>query len=232
MRLRPSHLALILTIGLHAGAVFVVALGLAQIAPKEIEAPTITLQLLEQPSRAPSPIQPARPQAPAPPKPAPAPTPAPVRAPAPVFETPRPSLQPTPQPTAVTAPAEPAPTKPAPPVAAPVVPAPPAPLAPPAPPAPPQRTEVSTASYAASNAKPKYPMIAKRNNEQGMVVLRVLVKQDGSAGRVEVKSSSGFERLDRAAVEAVETWHFNPATHDGKPVDEWYQVPIPFKLQN
>ncbi len=74
--------------------------------------------------------------------------------------------------------------------------------------------------------------MSKRLNEQGTVVLRVLVRSDGSAGTVEVKSSSGFSRLDQAAVDAVKTWRFNPATVDGKPIDEWYQVPIPFKLQN
>jgi protein TonB len=30
----------------------------------------------------------------------------------------------------------------------------------------------------------------------------------------------------------VQSWRFNPATSDGKPIAEWYQVSIPFKLQN
>ena len=102
---------------------------------------------------------------------------------------------------------------------------------PPSPPAPAPRTEVSiTANYAAGNAKPVYPTMSKRNGEQGTVVLRVMVRHDGTAGTVEVKSSSGFPRLDQSAVDAVKTWRFNPATVDGKAVDEWYQVPIPFKL--
>jgi protein TonB len=88
------------------------------------------------------------------------------------------------------------------------------------------------ASYSASNVKPVYPRMSQRLGEQGTVVLRVLVRGDGTAGAVEVKSSSGFTRLDQSAVDAVKTWRFNPATIDGKPVDEWYQVPIPFKLQN
>ena len=77
-----------------------------------------------------------------------------------------------------------------------------------------------------------YSRLSRRLREQGRVVLRVLVKSDGSAGSVEVKSSSGFPRLDQSAIDAVKSWRFNPATLDGKPVDEWYQVPIPFKLQN
>lgn len=89
-----------------------------------------------------------------------------------------------------------------------------------------------SASYGATNEKPKYPMMSKRIGEQGTVILRVLVKSDGSAGAVEVKISSNYPRLDQAALEAVKYWRFVPATSDGKPIDEWYQVPIPFKLQN
>jgi protein TonB len=74
--------------------------------------------------------------------------------------------------------------------------------------------------------------MSKRMGEQGTVVLRVLVKSDGTAGTVEVKSSSGFPRLDQSATEAVKSWRFNPATIDGMAVDEWYLLPIPFKLQN
>jgi len=74
--------------------------------------------------------------------------------------------------------------------------------------------------------------MSKRQNEQGTVVLHVQVKADGTAGRVEVKSSSGFPRLDQAAMDAVKTWRFNPETVDGKAIETWYDVPIPFKLQN
>ncbi|MFM2008608.1 MAG: hypothetical protein RIR02_558 [Pseudomonadota bacterium] len=160
------------------------------------------------------------------------PTPPQVR-PQPVA-TPEPAPQPTPAPSKVTAPAVVT-------QAAPVAPSAPTTPTPPAPPAPapapvvtaPAKTDVSiSASYSASNAKPIYPNMSKRLGEQGTVVLRVLVKADGTAGAVEVKSSSSFPRLDQAAVEAVKSWHFNPATSDGKAIDEWYQVPIPFKLQS
>ena len=83
-----------------------------------------------------------------------------------------------------------------------------------------------------TNIKPSYPPMSKRLSEQGTVVLRVLVKSDGTAGTIEIKSSSGFPRLDQAAIDAVKTWRFNPATNDGKPVDEWYPAPFTFKLQS
>jgi protein TonB len=113
------------------------------------------------------------------------------------------------------------------------VPLPPAPAAPPAPPVPAVKTGVSIpASHAASNRKPAYPAMSRRYGEEGTVVLRVLVRADGTAGQVEIKKSSGYPALDESAKSAVETWRFNPATIDGKPVSEWYEQAIPFTLQN
>jgi periplasmic protein TonB len=74
--------------------------------------------------------------------------------------------------------------------------------------------------------------MSRSNDESGTVVLRVLVKADGTAGAVEVKTSSGYARLDESARSTVQTWRFKPATVNGTPVEEWYQVAIPFTLQN
>lgn len=96
----------------------------------------------------------------------------------------------------------------------------------------PVKTDVSIpASYASTNRKPEYPALSKRYGEQGTVILRVFVREDGAAGDIQLKVSSGFPLLDKSAITAVKTWRFNPATLDGKPVAEWYQVPIPFKLE-
>ena len=86
-----------------------------------------------------------------------------------------------------------------------------------------------SASYRGSNVAPVYPSLSLKNREQGTVVLRVLVKSDGTAGNVEIKSSSDYPRLDQSAIQAVKAWRFNPATVDGKSIDEWYEVPIIFK---
>jgi len=101
-----------------------------------------------------------------------------------------------------------------------------------APPAVPARTRASEANYAASNRRPPYPRLSQNYNEEGTVLLRVLVKADGTAGAVEIKKSSGYPLLDKSASTTVKTWRFSPATVNGKPVDEWYEVPIPFKLQD
>lgn len=83
-----------------------------------------------------------------------------------------------------------------------------------------------------SNPTLKYPLQSKRLGEEGTVVLRILVKRDGTLGGVVIKSSSGFERLDQAAIKAVNLYKFLPAIANGQPVDEWYQVPFVFKLSD
>lgn len=95
----------------------------------------------------------------------------------------------------------------------------------------PVRIGASDASYAASNRKPPYPRLSVSSGEEGTVVLRVLVREDGTAGAVEIRESSRYPLLDESARSTVQTWRFKPATVDGRPVSEWYQVAIPFTLQ-
>ena len=53
------------------------------------------------------------------------------------------------------------------------------------------------------NPPPDYPSSARRMGEQGRVLLRVLVSTKGDAESVQLESSSGSDRLDRSAIEAV-----------------------------
>jgi periplasmic protein TonB len=217
------------TVLLHVILAFLFMLGLMEHTITPPEAPPVLVELMQSQPTPKTIEQPVAKPIPVPPRPQP------VAAPAP-------TPQPQPIPSKVSTPTEVAQATPVAPVSAPTAPTPPAPTrveAPPAPPSPapvvtaPSKTDVSIpASYSASNQKPIYPNMSKRLGEQGTVVLRVLVKADGSAGEVEVKSSSNYPRLDQAAIDAVKTWRFNPAKIDGKATDEWYQVPIPFKLQS
>jgi len=62
------------------------------------------------------------------------------------------------------------------------------------------------------------------------VLLRVLVSADGDARTVEIRTSSGYETLDRTAVETVRRWRFVPARLGTTPVEAWVIVPLSFQL--
>ena len=81
-----------------------------------------------------------------------------------------------------------------------------------------------------NNPAPDYPPLSRRLNEEGRVLMRVLVSADGSAEDVRVTKSSGSERLDNAAVDAVKRWRFVPATRNNQPLSAYVLVPIKFSL--
>lgn len=135
---------------------------------------------------------------------------------------------PTPAPNAPTGVVEPQP--PAPPAP---VPAPPAP-SPPAPPAPPRLVEV-TQGETEYIRPPRvvYPSLSKRNGESGVVVIAVYYNAAGRPVRGSVFKSSGFERLDRAAHEAVMASQVTPFRRAGTDANTEYllKAPINFVLE-
>ena len=232
---RRLSAALLLSLLIHGGAFM--TLRYRASSPVPVIVPPVPIEVTLLPPTLPAVAAPV-----APPKPAEPPKPVAAKPPPEKKAPPRP-VKPAPEPrraapTKVPKPApEPAPAA-AP--AAPVVvatptpnPASEAPVAPPAPPAPPVHTGASIpASYAATNRPPVQPPRSIRNGEEGTVMLRVQVRADGSAGEVQIAQSSGFPMLDDAAKSAVQNWRFHPATLDGKPITEWFRVPINFKLSN
>ncbi len=82
-----------------------------------------------------------------------------------------------------------------------------------------------------NNPKPDYPAFARRMRMEGIVMLKVLVSRQGTALKVEVAHSSGYDILDKAAAGAVRNWRFVPARQGDSPVDEWVQVPLAFSLK-
>ena len=88
------------------------------------------------------------------------------------------------------------------------------------------------APLAEESPSPRYPVDAMRRGEAGTVVLQVAVDPEGRPVSIDVSSRSGSRELDRAAVEAVSRWRFEPARDAaGNPVAGNLSVPIDFKLQ-
>ena len=84
-------------------------------------------------------------------------------------------------------------------------------------PSPPQPVELSgeLSVVCPKRSQPNYPSVAKRMNQQGKVLLRVELGEDGRVTNAEVKTSSGYRQLDDAALGTVKTWRCNPAMRNG-----------------
>ncbi|GGE17104.1 hypothetical protein GCM10011529_24470 [Polymorphobacter glacialis] len=78
---------------------------------------------------------------------------------------------------------------------------------------------------------PRYPIESRRRREFGAVLLMVLLRADGRVDNVSVSRSSGFERLDRAALDAVRRWRWSPTLRGGEAMMVRGVVEIPFVLQ-
>ena len=196
---------LAVVIGLHAG-VFLLILAAKSVVPQMMEMPLVVDLLQAAPIEKP-------PEA----KPLPMVKPQPVK------------LQRTPAPKMPTAQIEatqsnlPSPSVP--------VAAPPAEIKPSAPPAEAYVQPRFDADYL-KNPAPNYPPLSRRMREEGKVILRVLVSAQGSADSVEVKTTSGSQRLDDAAVNTVKQWKFIPARRGDSAVPSAVLVPIIFKLEH
>lgn len=193
-----------LVIGAHI-AIFLLVIAARTVVPQIKEIPLV-VDLLE-----PAPVTQKTPEA----KPLPIAKPQPVRQPVP--KTPAPVIEASQS----------------------NVPAPSAPVATPpdikpAPPVPPAAEPVSQARFDADylrNPAPAYPPLSRRMGEEGKVILRVSVNPQGAADSIEVKTSSGSQRLDDSAQKTVRNWKFVPAKRGDTAVQSWVLVPIIFKLE-
>jgi protein TonB len=78
---------------------------------------------------------------------------------------------------------------------------------------------------------PTYPKLSLRLAEQGKAVLMVELDEYGRVATVDVKTSSGFPRLDEAAVNAVKTWRCSPARRNGVAVRSVAVQPFNFAIK-
>ncbi|MDD4942669.1 energy transducer TonB [Rhodoferax sp.] len=87
----------------------------------------------------------------------------------------------------------------------------------------------SNAEYL-KNPPPLYPQLSQRLGEQGRVVIKVLISKSGVALDSRIEQSSGFQRLDQAAQNAVMGWRYVPGQRAGEAQDMWFNVPVNFAL--
>ncbi|WP_028222216.1 energy transducer TonB [Paraburkholderia oxyphila] len=226
---RRAVTAVAIVIALHVTLIAVVLTQRNVAAPVALESRTITAELLQpDPVAAPAAIQsiPTPPPKPVPhvsrEKPKVQPKPKPTPTPLPVAEAPSQHVAEAP------APAEPAPPAPTPPTAAPAQAAAPA------------QGKPTMALSAPKNVshldcnivQPDYPMLSKRRGETGVAYVHFVVGLTGKLENIELKKSSGFSRLDDAALAAMRSSACKPYMEDGQPVRAAYTQPFDFSLQD
>lgn len=210
----------------HLAALWALQTGLLRRAVQLV----VPVQVLSEVITPPAP----RPATPPPAAPAPPPKAPPPPAPPKPARTAKPQPAPAPQPLAVAEAAPTAPTVAPPAPVAPVVAAAPpatASTAPAGPASPPRLQLPSSAADYLNNPPPEYPRLSRRMGEQGKVVVRVLIGADGSAQKAEINRSSGYDRLDQAALATVLKWRYVPGKRGDKPEAMWFNVPINFVLE-
>lgn len=207
---RPLNLgSLAFVVGLHAMGLWL-ALTLTQIAPALPPAKTLYVQFIE--PTAPAPVKPPEPLPPTPPRPVEKPKPKPLIT--------THAAEPTPN--AIVAPPDPVEPEPLPPIEAA-----PAPGPEPEPVIEPPKYNLAYLN----NPAPAYPLRSTQLGEEGTVVLRATITATGAVKDVEVQKSSGFPRLDQAALAAVRRWRFTPSKRGDTAIEGIAIIPMPFVLK-
>lgn len=213
-RFSPTSIAIVA--GIHFAlfaaliSLDIVPVGKAKSAPTVVN--MVELSTTPPPAAPPPPIE----QQPQPETMAPVQTP--IVSPPPIVQTnaPPPPIFSAPQP---------APQSPAP-VAKAAAPAPPAPVLAQSGPV----TVGDLSSKMVSAKPPKYPFDSRKKKEQGTVLLTVLLDAAGAVSEISVSRSSGHDRLDKAALDAVRRWRWSPTVRNGQAVMVRGTVQIPFVL--
>jgi protein TonB len=86
-----------------------------------------------------------------------------------------------------------------------------------------------TAPRAIYDPEPEYSDEARRIKQQGVVILSLVVDQQGRARDIHIARSLGMG-LDEKAIDAVKQWKFSPGMKDGIPVAVRVNIEVSFRL--
>jgi len=80
--------------------------------------------------------------------------------------------------------------------------------------------------------EPEYPTPDIRMGHEGTVWLTIEILPNGRVGAVRIDQTSGFARLDDAAVREARKWRMKPGTQDGIATAMYKRVPVTFRLKD
>ena len=94
-----------------------------------------------------------------------------------------------------------------------------------------EQSRILTDPRALNKIVPVYPRSARRRGREGVVMLEIAVSELGTVDEVAIIEGSGYKDLDSAAISAVRTARFEPATEDGNQVSGRLRLTFEFKLR-
>lgn len=86
-----------------------------------------------------------------------------------------------------------------------------------------------SAPEAVRKVDPAYPAALLRDRIEGVVILRAVIRSDGSVGEVIVLEGCN-DQLDANARTALQQWRFRPGLKNGIPVDVEAVIRVPFRV--
>ena len=75
-----------------------------------------------------------------------------------------------------------------------------------------------------------YPESERKSGAEGWVIVNLMIDPEGKPYEMAVGDSTGNPVLEKAALEQVAKWRFEPATMNGKPIDAGHKVKLEFRL--
>lgn len=90
--------------------------------------------------------------------------------------------------------------------------------------------QVDTPPVPVSKVEPEFPEAAREMGVSGRVLLRFLVKTDGSVSKESVVEARPPGVFNRSALKAIAKWKFKPGRYKGKVVATWVELPVRFRL--
>lgn len=94
-----------------------------------------------------------------------------------------------------------------------------------------EKTKAYTNGYASYVPEPRYPLISRRNKEEGSIIFNIEIDNKGNMTAYKIVQSSGYKRLDKEAEKSLKTAKFQPALKDGEPVNSNFDLKITFTLR-
>ena len=82
-----------------------------------------------------------------------------------------------------------------------------------------------------TRVEPVYPPELKRLSLEATVIIEAVISKEGRVSSARILRSGGHDLFDKAALDAVKQWRYQPALLNDKPVDVYLTIAVAFKLK-